>query len=218
MKYFIVGNGDYAKMMSRYLKNTSGIEILGFTVEKNIISEKTIDGFRVISDEDLANNFNVSECRLVMGIGYRNMNKIKENEFKRYKSLGFSFDNYIHPTAIIEKNVVLGEANNIFEGVIIQEGVSIGDANLIYAGALISHESNIGNYNSLSVKSCVAGCCTIGNNCFLGANSTVRDNIRVADYTLLGAGAYLDKDTKEYDVVASQKPVLLEGKSSLEFI
>ena len=66
------------------------------------------------------------------GVDY--LNQIKEKEFQRYKDKGYDFVNYIHPTAIIEKDVVIGEGNNIFEGVIIQSGVRIGNANLIYGG------------------------------------------------------------------------------------
>ena len=218
MAILIVGNGEYARMLCRYLKLTHDIEVAGFTVPGQIASDRMIDGKPVIPAESVADLYDPEENRLIMGIGYRNMNNIKEQEYSRYKAIGYCFDNYIHPTAIIEKDVVLGEANNIFEGVIIQSGVRIGNANLIYAGAMIAHETIIGDYNSVSVKACIAGCVRIGNNCFIGANSTVRDHIDIASYTLAGAGAYVDKDSQQYSVIASQKSCVLEGKSSLEFI
>lgn len=218
MEYLIVGNGDYARMMNLYLQNTKNISVVGFTVVKAIVSEKKIDGIPVFSAEDILRLYNPIECKLIMGIGYRNMNQIKEREYNRYKDMGYSFVNYIHPTAIIENDVTLGEGNNIFEGVIIQAGTIIGNANLIYGGSLIAHENIIGNFNSFSVKACVAGCTKIGNNCFLGANSTIRDHITIADFTLVGAGAYVDTDTNCYDVVVPQKSIRLKDRKSLEFI
>lgn len=218
MKYYIVGNGSYSKMLYRYLRSTSDIEVKGFTVAEEFIKQNIIEGLPVVSTNDLSEGDDLSEVRLLMGIGYRNMNKIKEREYNRYKTKGFSFDNYIHPTAIIEKNVVIGEANNIFEGVIIQEGVKIGNGNLIYGGSLIAHESVIGDFNSVSVKSCIAGCTIIGNNCFIGANSTVRDHLTIADYTLVGAGTYVASDTDEYNVVVTDKGRILEGKRSIDYI
>lgn len=217
MNYLIVGNGDYARMLARYLKNTKGIEPVGFTVESSVISDKIIYDKPVIPAEEMKDFFKASDCRLFMGIGYRNMNQIKQREFVRYKELGYYFENYIHPTVIMDQQTLIGEGNNIFEGVIIQEGVKIGDANLIYGGALIAHENSIGDFNSFSVKSCVAGCSKIGNNCFIGANATVRDHIMISDYTLVGAGAYVDKSTNAYDVIVPQKSVVLKGRS-LEFI
>ncbi len=218
MKYIIVGNGDYAKMMGRYLKNTKNVQALGFTVPKVCISEATIDNTPVIPAEELYESYHPSEWLLVMGIGYRNMNRIKQQEFNRFKNMGYHFENYIHPTAIIENNVIMGEGNNIFEGVIIQEGVKIGDGNLLYGGVLVAHENTIGSFNSFSVKSCVAGCSIIGDNCFFGANSTIRDHVSIADYTLVGAGAYVDMRTSPYEVVVPQKSVVINGRSSLEFI
>ncbi len=218
MNYLIVGNGDYARMIGRYIKNTKAISITGFTVDKAFISEEMIDDIPVISADNMLDNYPPKDYMLFMGIGYRNMNQIKEREYKRYKTMGYDFENYIHPTAIIENNVIMGEGNNIFEGVIIQEGVKLGNANLIYGGALIAHENIIGDFNSFSVKSCIAGCTRIGNNCFIGANSTVRDHITISDYSLIGAGAFLNMDTKPYDVIVPQKSIILEGRKSLEFI
>ncbi len=218
MKYLIVGNGNYARMLCRYLKNTENVDVSGYTVEKKVISAGVIDNIPVVPAEDINRLYNPSACKLLMGIGYRSMNIIKEREFHRYKGLGYHFCNYIHPTAIIEKDVMIGEANNIFEGVIIQNGVRIGDANLIYGGTLIAHENMIGNYNSISVKACVAGCSQIGNNCFIGANSTIRDHIMISDFTLVGAGTYVDTNTKPYDVIVTAKAKILDGRSSLEFI
>lgn len=218
MKYLIVGNGDYAVMMNRYLKNTTEICIDGFTVKKEIITENTVAGIPVVPAEDMPELYHPSDCRLIMGIGYRKMNQIKENEYRRYKDMGYEFINYIHPTAIIEKDAALGEANNVFEGVIIQSGVKIGDANLIYGGAMIAHDTELGNFNSVSVKACIAGGTRVGNNCFVGANSTIRDHIQISDYTLVGAGAYVNKDSKPYDVIAAPKSSVLDGRNSLEFI
>ncbi len=217
MKYFVLGNGDYARLMRRYLKNTKDIKISAFTVDRSVITNESIDNTPVIPTEEMLDYCNPSDCRLFLGIGYRNMNQIKQKEFNRYKELGYIFENYIHPTAIVDEHTIMGEGNNIFEGVIIQEGVRIGDANLIYAGSLVAHETIIGDFNSFSVKVCVAGCSQVQDNCFLGANSTIRDHIILSDYTLVGAGAYVSKNTCPYDVIVPQKSSVLE-KKSLEFI
>ena len=218
MKYLIVGNGNYAIMISNYLKNTTNICIDGFTVKKDIISERTINGKNVISAEDIKKVYPPDNCKLIMGIGYRNMNQIKEKEFERYKDMGYEFINYIHPSAIIDNDVFLGEGNNIFEGVIIQNGVKIGDANLIYGGVMIAHNTELKSFNSVSVKACIAGCTCVGNNCFIGANATIKDHIELSDYTLVGAGTYVSKSSKPYDVIVTQKATILNGRNSLEFI
>ena len=111
-----------------------GIDTDAFSVEGDIITEGFIDKTPVISSDRILNLYDPGVTKLIMGIGYRDMNQIKEREFIRYKGMGYCFDNYIHPTSIVDKSVKMGEGNNIFEGVIIQESVMIGDANLIYGG------------------------------------------------------------------------------------
>ena len=44
--------------------------------------------------------------------------------------MGFSFENYIHPSAIISRYVKWGEGKNILDGVIIESGVEIEDGNI----------------------------------------------------------------------------------------
>ena len=41
--------------------------------------------------------------------------------------MGYSFENYIHPSAIVSRDAILGEGNNILDGVIIESGVEMGD-------------------------------------------------------------------------------------------
>lgn len=216
--YLILGNGDYAKMICRYLRETMSIVVSAYTVVNDIINDSYIDGIPVLSTDVVATKYDPKDTIIFMGIGYRKMNQIKANEYIRYKKMGYYFGNYIHPTAIIGNSVEIGEANNVFEGVIIQEGVKIGNANLIYGGAFIAHECIIGSYNTISVKACVAGCTKIGDNCFVGANATIRDHVSINNYTLIGAGAYADVSTEKYNVIAPIKSIILEGKNSVEFI
>jgi UDP-N-acetylglucosamine acyltransferase len=55
----------------------------------------------------------------------------------------------IHPTAVIGKNVSLGEANENGPHVIIEEGVIIGSGNKIWANAYICSGTEIGGQNQI---------------------------------------------------------------------
>ncbi|MBI4358420.1 MAG: acyl-ACP--UDP-N-acetylglucosamine O-acyltransferase [Candidatus Omnitrophica bacterium] len=55
----------------------------------------------------------------------------------------------IHPTAIIGKNVILGETNEIGPHVIIEDGVRIGSHNKIGAGTYICAGTEIGDKNEI---------------------------------------------------------------------
>lgn len=217
-KLIVIGNTEHALTMMNYIMTTDFGEIVAFAVNEKYITDNEINGIPVIAIEKLAEYYGNTEVKLVLGVGYNKMGAIKESLFNSLTDRGYDFVNYIHPTAIISKDVVLGTGNNILEGVILESGVKIGNGNLLFGGSMIAHDTEVGNFNSFSVKSVVAGCSKVSNNCFVGANATVRDHLIIDDYVLIGAGAYADKSLEKYSVLAAQKSVLLEGKKSTDFI
>lgn len=217
-KLIVIGNTEHALTMMNYIMTTDFGEIVAFAVNEKYITDNEINGIPVIAIEKLAEYYGNTEVKLVLGVGYNKMGAIKESLFNSLTDRGYDFVNYIHPTAIISKDVVLGTGNNILEGVILESGVKIGNGNLLFGGSMIAHDTEVGNFNSFSVKSVVAGCSKVSNNCFVGANATVRDHLIIDDYVLIGAGAYADKSLEKYSVLAAQKSFLLEGKKSTDFI
>ncbi len=217
-KLIVIGNGSYARMMKRYIELTDFGQTEAYAVESAFIQEQEMDGLPVVPIDQLKESHSPIEYSLIMGIGYTKMSKVRKENFERCKALGFHFENYIHPTALIEKNVMLGEGNNILEGVILEEGVVLGNANLLFGGSLIAHETTVGDYNTFSVKAVAAGCCTIGSHCFVGAAAVIKDHVTIQDYVLLGASAYGFKDMEAYSVVVPAKSTVLEGRKSTEFL
>lgn len=217
-KLIIIGNGSYARMMNRYIDMTEFGETVAFAVDQIYIQEQQIDGLPVISLEALAGDYSQDEVLLIMGIGYRKMSNIRRQVYETCKSFGYQFANYIHPTAIIEKNVALGEGNNILEGVIIEESVSLGNANLLYGGSLIAHETVVGDFNTFSVKAVVAGCTVIRHHCFIGAAATIKDHIVLEDYVFIGASAYASKSMEKYSVLVPSESRILADKKSIDLL
>lgn len=217
-KLIIIGNASYARMMKRYIDLAGIGEVIAYAADAECIREKELDRIPVLSMEELRENDFREEAMLIMGIGYKKMGGIRKKVFEQCKSFGYRFENFIHSTAIIEKNVVLGEGNNILEGVILEEGVVLGNANLLFGGSLIAHETRVGDYNTFSVKSVVAGCASIGNHCFIGASAAVKDHVTIQDYVLLGAMAFGFRDMESYSVVVPEKSRILEGRKSTDFL
>lgn len=61
----------------------------------------------------------------------------------------------IHPTAIIGKNVSLGQGNEIGPNVIIEDGVRIGSDNKIWPGAYICSGTEIGDQNQIHMNAVI---------------------------------------------------------------
>lgn len=214
----IVGNGDFAKMLYRYMSQDDRYQVLGFVVEKEYISKPEIYHLPVIAIENIEQYYSNENVKLVLGIGYKCMGEIKQRIFQLLKEKNYTFTNYIHTTVTISPNVKMGEGNTIFENVLIQEGVSIGDGNLLYGNSILGHETKIGDFNSLSLGVTIAGCVLVEDNCFFGAASTIRDHIFIREHALIGAGAYCQDSIEPYAVLAAPHSVLLTEKKSTDFI
>lgn len=214
----IVGNSSYAQMMERYIRLSNFGRVVAYVVDEAFISEKEIEGIKVISFEQMKTEYAPENISLIMGIGYKQMSAIRKEKFEKCKNWGYMFENYIHPTAIVSSDAIMGEGNNILENVIVEVGVKIGNANLLFGGSIIGHESTIGSYNTFSLRSVIAGCVQIKNNCFFGAASTVKNHVKIKDYVLLGASAYGFKDMEAYSVLVPAKSVILEGKKSIDYL
>lgn len=217
-KLVIVGNTEHAVTMFNYIHNTGFGDVVAFCVNEKYITKSVLMDKPVIAAEHILELYDKNSIKLILGVGYNKMGNVKRNLFNLFTGMGYEFVNYIHPSALIGEDVVLGSGNNILEGTILESGVEIGDGNLLFGGAMIAHDTKVGNFNSFSVKSVLAGCSTVMNHCFVGANATVRDHVILNDYVLVGAGAYADRSLEEYSVLAAQKSVLLEGKRSTDFL
>lgn len=217
-KLAIVGNKIMARLLKKYIDMTSYGEVCAYVVDKEFINELELDGINVISFEAFNEKFSNEEIKLIMGIAYSAMGNNRKKIFEKCKQMGYKFENYIHPTAIVPPDLEIGEGNNILEGVIIEAGVSIGNANLFFGGSMVGHDSNIGDYNTFAGKSMIAGFVTVENNCFLGVSSAVKNNITLHNYVLIGAMAFGYKNMEEYSVVIPARSQILEDKKSTDYM
>jgi len=185
---YIIGAGGHARSLINLLELNSYF-IRGI-YDTNFKRNETINGYRLLgTPKDIKKN-----ARLVLAIGDNQKRKFCFKGF--YKKL--IKKNIIHPLAIIEKRVVLGECNQIFAGAYINSNVVIGNNNIINTKCVIEHEVVIGNHNHISVGTIICGRACIGDNCFIGAGAVVIDKITICDDVTVGANAVVvDNITKQ---------------------
>lgn len=174
-------------------------------------------GLPLVPFESLENVFPKEEYKILLGIGYSNMNNIRKNKFYEIKEIGYEIISYISSKAVIQSNNI-GNANIILENTIIQPFVDIGDANIFWSNCNICHHSYIGNFNFFAPSVSLSGNIKMGNNCFIGNNSTIKNKVSVNSYSLIGAGSYVSQDVSEYSVIVPYKSIKLENKRSINFI
>ncbi len=209
MKHLIVGNNVFASMLYDYLSSEDENVIEAFTVEASFINEELHDGLKVVPFETIENVYNPRDYSLYLGVGYSEMNDVKEHLFNIYHDKGYKFETYAHPSAILPSDMDMGEGNIFFEGVIIQRGCSIGKGNVFFARTLIGHDCSIGDFNSFSFAS-VAGNVTIKDKCFMGMGSVIGEELIIDDRVFVGANAFVNESLLSGRVVLGEKGKLVD--------
>lgn len=200
MKLIVVGTSKFSRMLKEYI-NDLGIEVIAYAVDREFIKSNEIDGIPVIAIDALNETYSPKDVQLVLGIGYTQLGNLKREIFERCKKMNYHFFNYVHPTAVIDKTVEIGEGNLIFENVVIQKHAKMGSGNLLFSNAVIMHDNQIGSFVTFGAGSVSNGFVEVQDCCFIGANATIRDGVTIGKNTLVGAGAYVNRSTKENTAV-----------------
>ena len=216
-KIIIYGNGKIAKIIYHFLKKN--FKVAGFTVDKKYIHENSIEGLPLISFEEVQEKYNINEHKMIIAVGYIQMNSVREQKYQEAKEKGYNFVNYIHPSVEIHENIKIGENNIILDHVVIQPYASIGNSNFLWSNATLAHGSSIEDTNWITSGVVISGDVTLKSKCFLGVNSTVGHNITIENENFIGANTLVTKNTREKEVYISKEgeKFRLDSKRFLKF-
>ena len=137
----------------------------------------------------------LKEAEIVIAIGNNNIRK------KLSKMISHKFGKIIHPTALIQRNVVIGEGSVIFHNSIVQSSSQIGNHVIINTKASIDHDCIIGNFAHIAPNATLCGGIEVGEGTFIGAGAVVIPNIKIGKWVMVGAGTVITKNIPDYAVV-----------------
>lgn len=172
----IKGYIDYEYNVDKYWKR--------YHLEKPVLND--IDSYKITEEEYFA------VC--IADVNFRKfvINKIKEK--------GGRFINLIHPTAIVDKHVVIGTGNIISPYCLIGPNVHIGDFNVMLTQSVIGHDCVIGT-NNIFATSLLCGHVKAGDDNFFGIRSTVVPRINVGNRNKIQPGMIVDSDVPDDSVI-----------------
>lgn len=198
----IYGNGNMAKMLFHYLK--AHYTIKAFTVDSACIDVQEINGLPVIPFEDVENHYQPEQHKMIVAVGFVQMNRIRQNRSAEAKAKGYKLISYIHPSVSTHDINEIGENNIILENVSLHPYVKIGHNNFISANVNFGHGCIVHDNCWFNAGVSVAGEAVIHNNCFFGVNASVNNNIEVAEKTFIGANAFLSRSSSAGEVYLSE--------------
>ncbi len=127
----------------------------------------------------------------------------QEERITMFENLGLTesrLATFVHPTAYIAPNVVLGAGTVIMPQVCISSGTKFGKNCLVMVAATVGHDNTIGDFVHIAAQACVGSYLKVGKGVHFGLNCTVRENLTIGDYSTIGMGAVLTKDVAEKDI------------------
>lgn len=212
-EFLIFGDSVLAEVLYETIQqdDSDRYSIVGFVVDDVFFANENFCGKRVYKYSELKNYFNQSNIEILPAVGYKNMNRFRQELCFRLNQDGWNIGNYISSQAIVRTENI-GKGNIILDGVNIGIKAKLGNGNIFYPNSLLAHHSTVGDFNFFAISSSIAGYVTIGNNCFFGNNSATKDYINIESSTLVGAGCYLGNDVTEVGkVLVPEKSVELEA-------
>lgn len=103
----------------------------------------------------------------------------------------------VHPSAVLGRDVLLGEGSVVMAGAVINYGARIGKGCIVNTCASVDHDCVIEDYVHVSVGSHVAGTVHIGEGTWVGAGAVISNNVEICANCMVGAGAVVVKDITE---------------------
>lgn len=203
MKIIIIGAraDGHANVVREIIRAEGKHTIVGFVDDDPAKNGKLIHNIPVIGNTD-----QLTELRDKMGIEGGIVaigdNLKRRSLGEKIKNAGLILVNAIHPTAIIDPDVKIGEGNYIAQGVIIVTGSQIGNCVNIHTGATIDHDNIIEDGANLGPGVHTAGRVKIRKDAFLGTGAIVIPDQEVGEGAIVGAGAVVIRNVLTFSKVA----------------
>lgn len=196
-KIVILGCGGHAKSILDTIETGKKYEIAGF-VDKDATENASYHGYRCIgTDEELPQLYRNGIRYACIGVGYLGRGGIREKLYYRLKEIGFVLPPIVDATAIIARDVHIGEGGVVAKHAVVNAGARIGKMSIINTCAVIEHDVCMGDFSHAAVAAVLCGGVSTGGRCLIGANAVVIQGIHIGEHVIVGAGAVVTKDLRD---------------------
>jgi len=193
-KIIILGAGVSGEVVLDILKTDSNKIVVGFLDDFQSVG-KIINGVPVLGNfEKVFSLFKENFFdKVIISIGLNLLAKKHwHNQLKRMK---IPLINAIHPKAIIDEGVQIGEGNIICSNAHIGYLSIIGNNNFIASNVNIDHHNKVGSFCLIAPSSSTAGNVKIGDLCSIGLGVIIEYRIKIGNNVSIASGS-----TVVYDI------------------
>lgn len=179
----IIGAGGHGKVIADIIEK-NGDKVLGFLDDG---TDKThIFDYPVLGKT--ADCVNYPDKMFIIAIGNNGVRKkIAENYKLKYYTA-------IHPSAVISRNVIIGEGTCVMALSVINADTIIGKHCIINSGSVVEHDNELCDYVHLSPKAVLCGTARVGEGTHIGGGAVVKNNTSITGGCVIGVGAAVVED------------------------
>ena len=208
-KIIIIGAGGHCRTVISILRYYKDFKISAIADRDDSTLGEKIDGVTIeYSWKDIAKIYKNGIHYAAIAIGD---NRERENLFKALSEKGFTVPTLVHPSALIEKNAVVGEGSVVCMGAKIGPDVRIGENCIIYTGTILDHEAHVGKHVFIAPGCAIAGRVKIGDGSFIGIGSNVKEKVSIGKDVTIGAGSVVLEDIPDGEKVGGVPAKRLRG-------
>ncbi|MBK8870701.1 MAG: acetyltransferase [Elusimicrobia bacterium] len=196
----LAGNAITARVLIPLLRGDKRYEVVGFVVDDEFLIKESREDFATVGMSRVRDVYTPNQCRVVMAVGYNDLNRVRESLFARLKSMGYEMETYVHPDARVYTAHPLGEGCVVFPGAVIEPEAYLGANTMVWSNVTLAHHSRVAENCWIAAGAVISGQAKVLRNTFVGVNATVVNDVTVGEYNIVGANALISKDTKPQSV------------------
>lgn len=179
--------------------------ILGYIDDDESKKGKCFYNYETLGSlDEVALNYSGDQLWYFCAIGD---NGTRSNIVKSLDELGWKAATLIHPSAIMAKNIEIGEGSYIGPVSVICPNVTIGKHVLINTRAAIGHDTIMENFSQACPGAQINGFCKVGHSSFIGSNASLMPGTRVGERAIIGSNSQVLRAVKN-DITVNGVPAI----------
>ncbi|WP_295433038.1 acetyltransferase [uncultured Thiodictyon sp.] len=199
-KIVLVGHAITAGVLNSYLRRDRRFDVVGLTVDDEFLDQGGVAGLPAVGLSQLQERFPPATTRLLMAVGYNDLNRVRESLFMSVKAMGYGVETYVHPDAKVFTEIPLGEGCVVLPGAVLEPHARLGANSMVWCNVTLAHHSSVDDHCWIASGAVISGQAKVLRNSFIGVNATVVNEVTVGEYNIVGANALMSKDTKSHTV------------------
>ncbi|WP_188007786.1 acetyltransferase [Photobacterium damselae] len=200
-KLLVIGAGGFAKSIIDSINYTE-FELIGFV---DTYKQGYHQGYPIVAN-DISEIENPKDYVYFIGVGDPN------SRYKFYlllKEYGLPLINIVDSTALLSRNINLGDGIYIGKMCIVNSDTTLEDGVVINTRSLIEHGNQIGCCSNISTNVVLNGDVKVGECSFIGSCTVVNGQITIGSKATIGSGSVVIRNISDKVVVAGSPTRLI---------